>query len=206
MQKQSDMSTVSWRRFLLVAFGVVTVSCLAMAQQTLHTVTVDFTKSPISYSDKYDSQTNAHAYRLGVSTTDTVVWQVVTPGANNSAAVCFPNGTPLSDAADQNQRPASMFVWSNRVNNSKPAEIVEVAGTYEYWVSAYDEDNKHLYFDDPKIIVGGGSAEAEARIKSALHTLRLAGPELSGTPKIQEKLEPIERELQQLINELNKSK
>jgi plastocyanin len=204
MQRNLDIPPVFQRQIFTLMLSILAATSLATGQ-TSHAVTINFTTSPASYSDNSStngvpSTPNPKAYRLPVDVGDTVVWKATTHGAKNAVAVFFPNGTPF---ADQNGRPVSMIVWSERDVNSPPVTVVEDSGTYEYQVAAYDEDNKVPYTDDPKIIVGSGNLESDVAI--AMAAVKRAG---ASSPNDSEKklIESIEEKLVQLRNEVKHPK
>lgn len=204
MQRNLDIPPVFQRQIFTLMLSILAATSLATGQ-TSHAVTINFTTSPASYSDTFStnggpSTTNSKAYRLSVDVSDTVVWKATTHGTKHAVAVFFPNGTPF---ADQNGRPVSMIVWSERDVNSPPVTVVEDSGTYEYQVVAYDEDNKVPYTDDPKIIVGSGNLESDVAI--ALAAVKRAG---ASSPNDSEKklIESIEEKLVQLRNEVKHPK
>jgi hypothetical protein len=153
------------RQSLALVFSLLAATSVAFGQPNSHAVTIDFTQSPISYSDAYSHNgvvtPNPTAYRLVVYANETVVWKAKTSGTKNVVAIFFPNGTPF---ADQNGRPLPIIVWSAKDVNSPTATVVEQSGSYEYSVAAYDEDKGKSYTDDPKIIVGNGGIETDERV------------------------------------------
>jgi hypothetical protein len=205
MRMNSFALRVTGRRLLAMAFIIAVGTPLAIGADS-HVVTIDVTKSPITYSDtKNGALQSGSAYRLSVGNKDSVVWKAVTPeNAPYSAMIFFPNGTPF---ADNSGRPVVTIVWSDRITTSPEADIVEQSGTYEFYVAVYDELHKTSYTEDPKIIVGGGGTEADVKISSAVDDLQQAHDQLSRNPKLRgqsEQLEAIKKELQHILAELER--
>lgn len=165
MHKNFELLLGFRRQFLALVFSLLAATSVAFGQSNSHAVTIDFTQSPISYSDAYShnggTTPNPTAFRLVVYANETVVWKAKTLGTKNVVAIFFPNGTPF---ADQNGRPMPIIVWSAKDVNSPTATVVEQSGSYDYSVAAYDEDKGKSYTDDPKIIVGNGGIETDERV------------------------------------------
>lgn len=156
MQMNSKILRITWRGLLTLVFSIVVGTGLANGQVSCpdnansHTVTIDVSKYPVSYSDPSQS---VSAYRLCVKNNDSVVWRQDVTIRHYSAMIFFSGGTPF---ADKDGRPVTSIVWSDRKSTSPVATVTEESGTYEYHVAVYDEDNNKTYTDDPKIIVGSG--------------------------------------------------
>src|SRR5258708_18307 len=197
MSNNSDASNVSRRKFLAVAGTVAAASSLAAGKdvQSAQTsaapvppvhylVTINVTTDPISYCARNkDTQTDVPMPNnsLTVNPGDEVKWQAKTTGhkPQHRAGIRFTTATPFA---------AKEFKWSE---NQSEGGNTQKAGTYYYCVGVFDKVKQEIYFDDPKIIVGGG-----LNVKS-----QIVEPE-SELSEVKEKLESIEKLLSKAIKQL----
>src|ERR1022692_3627119 len=106
-----DCSHVSRRRFLAVAGTAVAANSFAVGQDASHAktpasrlasfpyvVTIDITTNPISYRCVGRNGLVHNAYRLNMTTDDTVTWTVMTPNKPWNLTILFVRETPLADA------------------------------------------------------------------------------------------------------------
>lgn len=189
MCTDSHVLWLRWSRVAVVALGCMVAASLAFGQHSAsHSVSVDVTKKPIYYKDENGNS----AYRLPVGSKDTVVWSIAPQSGitYTAMAIVFPDGTPFADA---DGRPLPILTWSDKDGKSQKATVVVSSGEYEYCVFAYDQTNKIIYADDPKIIVGNGGLESDVRIMSVLD-------------RIQNRLDSVERSLRNLKNEAKQPK
>jgi plastocyanin len=211
MSRNPDTSKVSRRRFLAAAGSVAAASSFATGKDTesvpalppptaptAYDVTIDVTRSPISYS--YPSLTVPQpAYRLKVKTGDTVTWTAKSPGPKHCVSIVFKKDTPL---IDRNGRPIYTLLWSERIETPKGPQVTvdpDAAGIYEYSVAVLDEGTQVSYTDDPKIIVGSGGLDGEAQLTLAKEALKDAA---QLEPARRGEIENIEKQVEHVLSEL----
>jgi hypothetical protein len=210
---------LSWGLFIALATSVVgmnslavgTTSCPPPSPATLQSVTIDVTANPTSYKVG-----GLNAYRLNLDYCETVTWTVTTlqdptTGKHHPyhVTIVFPKETPLLDPTTN--LPAYAIVGSDQKPISAMAVDGNAIGGYEYYVVVVDDLTHHTYPDDPKIIVGTGKDSATANISSALDEVKAARTTVSNKSnklqeRLQEQMESIEKQLRQVLDELNDSK
>ena len=176
MSKNSDVLSVSRRKFLAVAGTVAASSSLAIGKDAQsaqasaapiapvhYLVTIDVTTDPISYSaQNKDINVNVPMPNnsLTVYLGDEVKWKANT-GLNpkHRAKIRFTTTTPFA---------INEFKWSE---NGFGGGVTQNAGAHYYCVAVFDKVKQEVYADDPKIIVGG-SVAAKADVVEAESELR----------------------------------
>jgi hypothetical protein len=168
-------------------------------------MTIDVSQSPIVYSC-VDPVTGvkAPAYRLTIPTGagNTVTWNITSSGPTQKhcSGIFFPNDTPFVDLTG---RPVYGFVWSEREEAANQVTLnvdAAASGTYEYRIVVRDIASGTTYSEDPKIIVGTGGIELITELRAI--KAKLEEEAKSTPPEVQKKLEPIEKELGKVIDEL----
>jgi|HubBroStandDraft_5_1064220.scaffolds.fasta_scaffold24748_2 hypothetical protein len=206
---------LSWGLFIALATSVVGMNSLAVGATcptqlpAPTSVTINVATNPTSYKVG-----TVNAYRLKLKTCQTVTWTVSTPpnpsGKNPyHVTILFPKETPLFDP--NTNLPAYLIVGSDQKPISAMAVDADATGTYEYYVVIVDDFTNQTYPDDPKIIVGTGKDSATANISSALDEVKAARTTVSNKSnklqeRLQEQMESIEKQLRQVLDELNDSK
>jgi hypothetical protein len=197
MSKTFDASNVSRRKFLAVASTVAAASSLAVGKDSQsaqasaatvlpvhYLVTIDVTTGSVSYSAlNKDTQQDVPMPNnsLTVNAGDEVKWQANTTGPKprHRAGIRFTTTTPFA---------VKEFKWSE---NKSDGGNTQNAGTHPYCVGVFDKVKQEVYFDDPKIIVGGG-VTVKAEIVEAKSELN----------EVKEKIESIEMLLSKAIEQL----
>ena len=199
MSINSDVSTVSRRRFLAAAGSMAAASSFAVGKDVgspqtspgvvpvhyLVTIHVDVTSGSISYcAQNTDTGQDVPMPNndLTVNMGDEVKWQADTgPHGKHRANVRFTKTSPFSK---------SEFKWSeNQTGGGRITTLI--TDTYYYCVGVFDVNRQEIYADDPRIIVGG-TFDAKAEIEEARRELR----------EVKEKITSIDGVLSQAIDKL----
>lgn len=171
-----------------------------------HGIKLDVTINPNHITYQSDDGA-ADPSNLPVMHNDVVTWKAKTHGPKHHLALIFAPLTPFVDV--DTGFPVFAF-FGSEVNESHGGGIGSNASIgphvletgYEYLVAVWDDESKKTYSNDPKIIVGTGYNAAEAELESAKEKIKRA--EELGDSSLKEKLIPIQKNLQDIINGLNK--
>ena len=218
MTKTCDFSQVTRRQFIVGAGCIVTDGCLiinpsipAISETASppsgkkHVVTLDTTQNTAGAATNiitYTDETGAPATSLSVDKNDVVIWKAKTSGSKHHLSVIFSPTTPFTD----NGNPVYAFHGSqadegNGIGKNATIDPNAPATSYKYSVAVWDEATNSSYSDDPTIRVGGGGNAALADLITAGKALQRA---VEADPALKAQIDPIEKNLQQIISQLSK--